>query len=254
MESISMHHGISSSKLKNLILTASIVSLFVMKPDEVKAQSLDRNKQGTEYYNKHLRMFPLPQKDINTEFPGREHYFLSLIHPQHKEKTTPTQQIEHKTQVSPLSFTKRKLHKYFPEREACFKEIISRIEEDPTLTQELNAILSKTVMKPRMVHRETNRRPRTEKDMIGADMMFIEGIIGRSNFAQAIDTKDNVDEYRSDSITYEQRLNKIDRCEIAPEMIEAVLEADAKYKAFIDQYITENKEPIAKSDSITASR
>ena len=174
MESISMQHEISSSKLKKLILTASIVSLFIMKPDEIKAQSLDKNKQGTEYYNKHLRMFPLPQKDINTEFPGREHYFLSLIHPQHKEKTTPTQQIEHKTQVSPLSFTKRKLHKYFPEREACFKEIISRIEEDPTLTQELNTILSKTVMKPRMVHKETNRRPRTEKDMTGANMLVIE--------------------------------------------------------------------------------
>jgi hypothetical protein len=37
-------------------------------------------------------------------------------------------------------------------------------------------------------------------------------------------------------------------------MIQAVLDADAKYKAFIDQYITENQEPIAKSDSTTAIR
>ena len=119
-------------------------------------------------------LFNLPQKNIKTEFPGRENYFLSLTHPQDTKKITETKQIEHKVQVSPLSFTKRNIHKYFPEREACFKEMISKIEEDQALTDEINAILSKTIMKPRMVHKETNRRPRTEKDMTGANMIFIE--------------------------------------------------------------------------------
>jgi hypothetical protein len=173
MESISMQHEISNSKLRNLILTASIVSLFVMKPDEIKAQSVDI-KQGTEYYNKHLRMFPPPQKDINVEFPGRENYFLSLVHPKAKEQSAPKQEIEHKTQVSPLSFTKRNIRKYFPEREACFQEIIATIEQDPTLTHNINTILQQTIMKPRMVHKETTARPRTEKDMTGASLMFLE--------------------------------------------------------------------------------
>jgi hypothetical protein len=78
--------------------------------------------------------------------------------------------------------------------------------------------------------------------------------MGRSNFAHAIDQKDNVDEYRSDSITYEQRLAKIDKCEIAPEIFQDVLEADAKYKIFIDHYLAEHQEITAESDSITASR
>ncbi len=241
-----MQHEISSSKLKKLILTASIVSLFIMKPDEIKAQSLDKNKQGTEYYNKHLRMFPLPQKDINTEFPGREHYFLSLIHPQHKEKTTPTQQIEHKTQVSPLSFTKRKLHKYFPEREACFKEIISRIEEDPTLTQELNTILSKTVMKPRMVHKETNRRPRTEKDMTGANMLVIEWIMWSKSFSDYLDKQDKLDVLETDTISYNDRLEISERSQIAWEMTQPALDAIQmflnKHRLDIPQQEPDNKE------------
>jgi len=173
MESISMQHEISNSKLRNLILTASIVSLFVMKPHEIQAQKLG-NKQGTEYYNEHFRMFSLPQKNITVEFPGRENYFLSLIHPKIKAESIPTQQIEYKTQVSPLSFTKRNIRKYFPEREACFKEIISTIEQDPVLTQKINTILQQTIMKPRMVHKETNRRPRTDKDMTGASMLVLE--------------------------------------------------------------------------------
>lgn len=121
-----------------------------------------------------MMLFNLQQKDINVEFPGRDKYFLSLIHPKHKEISAPKQQIEHKTQVSPLSFAKRNVRKYFPEREACFKEIIATIEQDPTLTYNINNILQKTVMKPQMVHKETNRRPRTEKDMTGAMLLFLE--------------------------------------------------------------------------------
>lgn len=78
--------------------------------------------------------------------------------------------------------------------------------------------------------------------------------MGRSNFSQAIDQKDKVDEYQSDNITYEQRLAKIDKCEIAPEMIQSVLDADAKYKIFIDHYLAERQKITAESDSITASR
>jgi len=201
-----------------------------------------------------MMLFNLPQKDVNVEFPGRDKYFLSLIHPKFKEISTPKQQIEHKTQLAPLSFAKRNIRKYFAEREACFKEIISVIEQDPTLAYNINAILQKTVMKPQMVHKETNRRPRTEKDITGAILLFLEGTMGRNNFSQAIDQKDKADEYRSDSITYEQRLAKIDKCEIAPEMIQSVLEADAKYRIFIDHYLAEHQEITAESDSITASR
>lgn len=78
--------------------------------------------------------------------------------------------------------------------------------------------------------------------------------MGRNSFSDAIDQKDKVDEYRSDSITYEQRLAKIDKCEIAPEILQDVLEADAKYKIFIDHYIAEHQEITAESDSLTANR
>jgi hypothetical protein len=73
----------------------------------------------------------------------------------------------------------------------------------------------------------------------------------RTNFAEAIDQKDNVDEYRSDSITYKQRLAKIDRCEIAPEMLEAVLEAD---HLFTDRQKQLQAAIEQESDSIMASR
>jgi hypothetical protein len=167
MESISMQNEQSNSKLKNLLLTASIVSLFVMNPNQTQAQSLDKAKGmgSKEYYKDHMMLFNLQQKDVNVEFPGRDKYFLSLMHPKFKEKSAPKQQIEHKTQLAPLSFAKRNVHKYFAEREACFKEIISTIEQDPTLAYNINNILEKTVMQAKMVHKETNRRPKTEKDM-----------------------------------------------------------------------------------------
>jgi hypothetical protein len=168
--------GISQSKLKNLLLTASIISLFVMKPDQIKAQehTIQTFKPQTEHYKDYLMLFTIPQKDINVEFPGRDKYFLSLITHKSQEKNIPKKEIEHKTQVSPLSFTKRNIHKYFPEREACFKEIISTIQQDPILAHNINNILQTTIMKPRMVHKETNRRPRTEKDITGATLLFLE--------------------------------------------------------------------------------
>lgn len=76
-----MQNEQSNSKLKNLVLTASIVSLFVTNPHQTQAQSLDKTKgmENKEYFKDHMMLFNLPQKDVNVEFPGRDKYFLSLL-------------------------------------------------------------------------------------------------------------------------------------------------------------------------------
>ena len=256
MESISMHNAQRNSKIKDLILTASIVSLFAMHPHQIQAQSIDKKntKWTKEYFTDPLLLFKIPQKDVNVEFPGWDKYFLSLIHPKIKEISVPTKQIEHKTQLPPLSFTKRNIHKYFPEREACFKEIIAQIEQDPIFAHKINTILLQTVMKPRMVHKETNRRPMTDKDMTGANMLVLEWIMWSTKFSDDLDKKDKLDVLESDTVTYDTRLYISDHSQIAREMIQPALEATQMFWDRQKKLQAENQQITAKSDSTTASR
>jgi hypothetical protein len=221
---------IPQSKRKNAALTATIASLFFMS-GQSKAQELKKTKQYSpliENQNSpnNLMFFGIPQKDIHKEFPGREYMFR--LHPQKTEISTPKQQIEHKTQLSPLAFEKRNIRKYFPEREACFKEIISTIEKNPALAQKINTLLQ-TLMKPRIVHKETNRRPRTDKDITGAIALFLDGVLGQKNFSDYLDNKDKLYILETDTVTYDTRLEISDHSQIAREMIQPALDAVEKF-------------------------
>lgn len=100
--------------------------------------------------------------------------------------------------------------KYFPEREAVFKEIIANIKQNPVLAHQINHILNQTIIRPTRVHKETNPRPSNERDKVCATLMFIEQTMHQTIFTNEIDKRDHLDELYSEFATtpidYETRL------------------------------------------------
>ena len=80
MESISMHHENHNSKLRNLVLSTAIVSLFTMAPqaNATKRHSSEQ-KQGFELYTDTPNPLNFTQTHVNTYFPWREAYFADIF-------------------------------------------------------------------------------------------------------------------------------------------------------------------------------
>lgn len=235
------------SKLRNLTLTSSIVSILLM-PHSTSSQSPQPHKtpdHSTSAYiglqaNPYLLFNP---KDIDIEYPNRRDFLETLMHSNTKT-TTETKQINQtKTQILPLSFAKHGVQKYFPERSTCFYEIISTLQEDPHLSAKINTILDQTVMKPTTVHKETRRRQSNERNKVGAILIFLEGLMNQNNFSMYIDQQDKLNTLScdfanrpvSDTLQYETRLAISDAWIMPGEMIQRALEADKLFQDWIRQ-------------------
>ena len=150
-------------------------------PHELPAQA-NQNKPNTNHPNiNYIEPQQSPyllynSKDINTEYPNRDIFFKNLM--DSFKAPTPSeikQNINTKPPVIPLSFAKKGVQKYFPERSACFQEIISTIQQDRLLSHQINIILNQTIMKRTIVHKETDPRPSNERDRICAILLFFGG-------------------------------------------------------------------------------
>lgn len=174
-------------------------------------------------------------KDIYTEYPNWDIFFKNLM--DSFKAHTPSeikQNINTKPPVIPLSFAKNGVQKYFPERCACFQEIISTIQQDRILSHQINIILNQTIMKRTIVHKETDPRPSNERDRVCAILMFLEGMMDKNNFALYIDGEDKLgtlscepsNRQVSDTLRYKTRLDIADDWIMSGEMTQRVSEAD----------------------------